>query len=45
MSKREESAAERIWKEKLEPGISPGEAIAVLILVIAAGAFILVTST
>jgi hypothetical protein len=35
MSKHRESAADRIWKEKLDSCASPQEAIVVLVLVVA----------
>lgn len=43
MSKQRESAADRIWKEKLDPDISYAEAIVMLIVVVVAGAVVLVT--
>jgi hypothetical protein len=42
MSKQRESAADRIWKEKLDPRVSHAEAIVVLILVLVTGAVALV---
>ena len=45
MSKRDESAADRLWKEKLDTCMSPDEAITILVVAIASiGLFLVVNS-
>lgn len=44
MSKQRDTAAERIWREKLDERGSWGEAVALLILTAVVGAVMLITS-
>ena len=45
MSKRDESAADRIWKEKLDTCMSPAEAFTILMVAIVSIGLCLVVSS
>ena len=44
MSKYHESAAERLWKEKLDMGVTVKEAVVMLVLAVALAGFLLLFS-